>query len=152
MRAHIRAGAGAHFDPKVVAAFDRLVAAEDTETRPAVLVVDDEVAITRALARGLRRSFTFYTATSGRDALAILRTTPVAAILTDQRMPGMTGLELLAEAGRLQPRAKRLLLTGYTEDRELATAMEQDTVAAFIAKPYHLDDLRALLRATIARN
>ena len=66
--------------------------------RPAILIVDDEVEITASLARSLRGQFTILSANSAAEAINILEKNEVAVILTDQRMPGGSGLQLLEAA------------------------------------------------------
>ena len=81
-----------------------------------VLVVDDEPRILSALRRTLERDgWEVLTAESPREALQHLERRPVDLILTDHKMPGMSGLEFLRRAARCRPRAVRMLLTGWTE-------------------------------------
>ena len=78
-----------------------------------ILIVDDEVKILTALRRTLRREgYVILTAESPEQAIALLEETNVDLVLSDQKMPGMCGVELLAEAKRLRPEASRLLITG----------------------------------------
>jgi adenylate cyclase len=114
---------------------------------PCVLLVDDEARILSALRRTLRREgFEIVTAESAAEALRILDERPVDAIVSDQKMPGGSGLALLAEAGRRRPDAARMLITGVTDEipRE---ALESAGVCALITKPW--DDAR--LKATLRR-
>jgi PAS domain S-box-containing protein len=146
---HIKAGRGTHFDPDVVDLFLSMYPLTgETRPKPALLIVDDEVAITRSLARSLRADFTVHTATSGDEALALLRSTPVAVILTDQRMPGMSGVELLEQARQIRPETIGLLLSGYSDSPALVAAINLG-VRGFIAKPWNTDDLRARLWAVL---
>src|SRR5580704_15793725 len=79
-----------------------------------VLLVDDEVQILNSLGRLLRRrGFEVRMTTSPRDALDLLRAAPADVVIADFKMPEMTGLELLDEVHRLDPRVRRVLLTGY---------------------------------------
>ena len=115
--------------------------------RPRVLLVDDEARILSALRRVLRREgFEILTAESAAEALRILRDHPVDAIVSDQKMPGGSGLQLLAEAARRQPAAARMLITGVAEAIPPAE-LEAAGVCALITKPW--DDAR--LRATLRR-
>ena len=101
-------------------------APERRRDRPvaALLTVDDDPSVSRAVARDLRRrygeQFRVVRAESGADALEVLRElrlrgTPVAALLADHRMPGMTGIEFLEQAMDLFPHARRALLTAYAD-------------------------------------
>ncbi len=114
---------------------------------PCLLIVDDESRILSALRRALRREgYEIVTAETGEDALRILDERPVDAILTDQKMPGMNGAQLLVEAARRQPAAVRMIITGWTEEipRE---RLEELGVCALITKPW--DDAR--LKFTLHR-
>ncbi|MGZ4610731.1 MAG: response regulator, partial [Actinomycetes bacterium] len=93
-------------------------------TKPTILTVDDDPMVSQAISRDLRTQYgsdySVLTATSGAEALAILaelalRDRPVALIATDQRMPEMTGIEMLGQARSHAPDAKFLLLTAYAD-------------------------------------
>ena len=115
-----------------------------------VLLVDDEVRILSALRRVLRREgYRLLTAETPEQALRILDEQAVDVILTDQKMPGMSGLQLLAEAARRRPGARRLLITGWTEEvpRE---QMEALGIRAMIPKPWDDAELKATLRAQLS--
>jgi len=114
---------------------------------PCVLLVDDEAHILSSLRRCLRREgFEIVTAESAAEALRILAARRVDAIVSDQKMPGGSGLQLLAEAARRWPEAARMLITGVAEEipRE---ALDRSGVCALITKPW--DDAR--LKATLRR-
>jgi response regulator RpfG family c-di-GMP phosphodiesterase len=116
-------------------------------SEPCVLLVDDEVRILSALRRSLRREgFEIVTAESVSEALRILGERRVDAIVSDQKMPGGSGLALLAEAARLSPDAVRMLITGVTDEIP-RDALEAAGVCALITKPW--DDAR--LKATLRR-
>ena len=68
-----------------------------------ILIVDHEIEITESLGRSLRSQFNIFTANTCHEAIQILEKEEIAVILTDQRIPGMTGVELLAEAQRIRP-------------------------------------------------
>ncbi len=101
-----------------------------------VLVVDDEPANLQKLKRTLHGEFTVYEAGGGEEALQILRRQPVAVIITDQRMPGMSGVELLRKAIEVCPDSVRIILTGYTEVEDLMDAINQGHVHRYITKPW----------------
>ena len=117
--------------------------------RPTLLLVDDEERILSALRRTLRREgYEIVTVNSVASALAVLDQRPVDLVLSDFKMPGMTGLELLAEARRRQPRVARLLITGWSQavsPAELAAA----EVATLIPKPWEDADLKRALREAL---
>jgi DNA-binding NtrC family response regulator len=116
-------------------------------TEPCVLLVDDEPRILSALRRTLRREgLEIVTAESAAEALRILGERSVDAIVSDQKMPGGSGLSLLTEAARRCPDAVRMLITGVTDEIPRA-ALESAGVCALITKPW--DDAR--LKATLRR-
>ncbi|HWS55477.1 MAG TPA: response regulator, partial [Pyrinomonadaceae bacterium] len=80
-----------------------------------IMVVDDEPANLRLLERLFRRDYSVVAASSGEEALRLLEQHDVALLVTDQRMPGMTGIELLKRTAPLRPHMVRIVLTGYTD-------------------------------------
>jgi response regulator RpfG family c-di-GMP phosphodiesterase len=117
---------------------------------PTLLLVDDEAHILSALRRALRREgWRLLTAETPQQALRLLEEQPVDLIVSDQKMPGMSGLELLAEAARRRPDTRRVLITGWTESvpPERLAALG---VRAMIPKPWDDAELKATLRAQLA--
>jgi len=106
-----------------------------------ILIVDDEAANLRALERLFRKDHEVLTAQSGDEALAILEQHDVALLITDQRMPGTTGIELLQKTVPLRPHMARILLTGYTDMSTLIEAINCGQVYKYVAKPWNNDDL-----------
>ena len=106
-----------------------------------ILLVDDEVDNVEALERLFRRKYNVFAATSGREALRILEREPIALILTDQRMPGMTGVELLAASQEHRPAAVRILLTGYTDIESVIAAVNSGQIYRYVTKPWDPVDL-----------
>ena len=114
--------------------------------KPTLLVVDDEVRILAALKRTLRREgYRILTAETPAQALRMLDDEPIDCILSDQKMPGMSGIELLEEAGRRRPRAARLLITGWTEEVP-SEQRRRIGLSALIAKPWDDAELKQILR------
>jgi len=104
--------------------------------KPAVLCVDDEPNVLEGLGMHLRRHYDVLTATSGRDALAILRERPeVAVVVSDMRMPSMDGAAFLAKARELVPNAARILLTGQTDLESAISAVNDGQIFRFLTKP-----------------
>jgi response regulator RpfG family c-di-GMP phosphodiesterase len=113
--------------------------------RPVLLLVDDEERILAALRRTLRREgFEILCAESPASALALLEERAVDVILSDHKMPGMSGLALLARAARLRPGAARLLITGWPEEVPPAE-LARVGVAALVPKPWDDAELKATL-------
>ena len=118
--------------------------------RPTLLMVDDEVRILAALCRTLRREgYEILTAETPAEALRLLDERSVDLVLTDQKMPGMSGMTLLGEVARRQPAAARLLITGWTEAVPPEDLRALD-VKGLIPKPWQDDQLKQLLRDALA--
>lgn len=111
-----------------------------------VLIVDDEAGNRSKLRRTLIDEYEVYEAESGELALQVLTRQPVAAIVTDQRMPGLSGVELLRKSLRHQPDAVRIILTGYTEVDDLIDAINEGHVHSYITKPWQPEELLEVLR------
>ena len=114
-----------------------------------VLIVDDEQESLNLLNRTLRGHYETSLARDGRAGLRSLEQNPAAAVISDQRMPGMTGVEFLAEASRRFPHTQRILLTGYAEVEGLIDAINAGQVFGYLSKPWHPDDLLATLRRAV---
>src|SRR5690349_20023459 len=102
-----------------------------------VLVVDDEQQVAHALRRLLRREgFAVEVAYSGEEALEKLKGFSPDVVLSDFRMPGMNGSELLQHVRRQRPLALRLLFSGYADFKSLAASMSEGEFCRFISKPW----------------
>ncbi|WP_163548624.1 FAD-dependent oxidoreductase [Candidatus Frankia nodulisporulans] len=120
-------------------------AAERARSRPAILTVDDDVSVSRAVARDLRRQYgeryRIVRAESGEQALDALREMKlrgdrVAVLLADFRMPGMNGLEFLEQAMDLFPTARRVLLTAYADTNAAIDAINVVDLDHYLLKPW----------------
>lgn len=107
-----------------------------------LLIVDDETANLRLLERLFQSEYQCLTASSGADAIRLLEQHDVAILITDQRMPEITGLELLKRTAQLRPQMVRILLTGYTDVEALVEAINSGLVYMYISKPWNIDDLK----------
>lgn len=103
--------------------------------KPTIIVVDDEPENIELLTRGLRRRYDVHSAEGGEEALRLLDCHDAAVIITDQRMPGMTGVELLAKACELYSDTMRILLTGYADLDAVVDAINFAHVTSFLRKP-----------------
>ena len=117
----------------------------------AILVVDDEPASVRAVTRALADECRVLTATSARAGLEVLGTEPVALMVVDQRMPEMSGTELLAQCAAQQPDIIRVLLTGYTDVETLLEAINAGHVYYYLTKPWEPQELRLVVRRGLER-
>ena len=108
-----------------------------------ILCVDDEVGILNSLKRLFRRDkYRVLTALSGEDGLKVLSENEVHLVLSDQRMPGMSGTEFLAEVKENYPDIIRIVLTGYTEVDSITASINKGHVYKLILKPWNDQDLR----------
>ncbi|GAA4089410.1 response regulator [Zhongshania borealis] len=122
---------------------------ETTEAKPRILFVDDEPRILVALKALFRRDYDVVTANSGPAALDILRAGDVDVVVSDQRMPEMTGVEVLRSAKDIRPRAIRVLLTGYSDLSAILAAINDGEIFRFINKPWSNVDLRQTIAAAV---
>lgn len=110
-----------------------------------ILIVDDEPDVLFSLTGLLRREFQVHTAESGAAALEIMREHPVDVIMTDQRMPSMTGVELMSRVRTEHPEAIRIVFTGYADTRAVVDAINSGELYRYISKPWDPEDLLHML-------
>jgi CheY-like chemotaxis protein len=111
-----------------------------------ILVVDDEDEILFSLRGLLRQEFDLHTARSGAEALEIMRRHVIHVIMTDQRMPQMTGIELLRRARGECPEAVRIVFTGYADIKAVIDAINEGQIFRYLTKPWDPDELVLALR------
>jgi Nif-specific regulatory protein len=116
-----------------------------------ILVVDDEQDNLDAFRFNFRKTFDILTATSGPEALALLENKEVAVIVTDQRMPKMTGVELLREVRQRQPDSVGIILTAFTDVDVLIESINLGHVYRYITKPWDAKEVRGVLQYAIER-
>ncbi|MGD8452565.1 MAG: response regulator [Phycisphaerae bacterium] len=110
---------------------------------PAILIIDDEPHITAAIQRLLRpQEYELFVAHDGPSGLSILAEKDVAVVVCDQRMPGMTGAEVLAQAAQRRPDTYRITLTGYTDVQSLQASVNEGHVQRLLLKPWDDEQLR----------
>lgn len=107
-----------------------------------LLIVDDELPNIRLLERLFRQDYFCLTASSGEEAIDLLDQHEVAVIITDQRMPQMTGIEVLKKSADRRPHMVRILLTGYTDLEALVEAVNCGLVYMYVSKPWNNEDLK----------
>ncbi len=116
-----------------------------------ILLVDDEPEILFSLQGLLRREFELYTAESGARALEILQQHPIHVIMSDQRMPEMTGVELMHRVKDAHPEAIRIVFTGYADIRAVVEAINNVGLYRYITKPWDPDELIQVLHQAADR-
>ncbi len=110
-----------------------------------VLFVDDEPSILESLKELFGRKYKVFTATSGEDALEIVRNQSIAIVMSDQRMPGMKGVEVLRAVRELSPRTMRILLTGFADVDSILDSVNVGEVFRYVRKPWDVENLTAIL-------
>lgn len=118
-----------------------------------VLCVDDEPNILRALSWLLRKEFQVITAQSAREGLELIRTGDFDVVISDQRMPEMSGVDFLSQVKEVAPRAIRILLTGYSDMQAVLRSVNESEIFRFVTKPWDVVELPAIVAqaAQIAR-
>jgi response regulator RpfG family c-di-GMP phosphodiesterase len=123
-------------------------------TLPRLLIVDDEADNLSALKRLLRKDFQVFTAESGPQALALLEeeNLPMDCILSDQRMPGMTGSEFFERVQKLDHFTTRILISGFSDLEAVIDAVNRGHIWQYVAKPWEPEDLKTTLRNAVERS
>ena len=123
------------------------------QMRPTLLIVDDEPEVLRSLHDLFRLEYRILTFEEGALALeALKQERDVHVILSDQRMPRMSGVEFLQHARRIKPEATRLLLTGYADIKAVIEAINEGGVFRYLTKPWDSDDLISTVRQGVAQH
>jgi signal transduction histidine kinase len=120
--------------------------------RHTVLVVDDEADVVKSVKDLLRFDYTVLGATKAEDAVKLMAEHDVDVVMTDQRMPGVTGVELLKQIKGPHPESTRLLFTGYADIRAVIEAINQGNVYRYITKPWDPDELQSIIREACERH
>ncbi len=119
--------------------------------RPALLIVDDEKQVLQILKTLLEEDYTVYTAGGGMEALGVLRQEVIQVILTDERMPHMTGLEFLAKAREMNGDTVNILMTAYSDIQVAIDAINQGLLYRYLVKPWESDVLATTIRQAFER-
>ncbi len=123
-----------------------------TDGLPRVLLVDDEPPALTTLSALLSREYDVITAPNALAAMRELERIPVAAVVTDERMPGMSGTRFLAYVRRTHPATARIILTAYSDSDALLRAINEGEVERFLLKPVRPGELREALTALLDRH
>lgn len=111
-----------------------------------LLVVDDEPDVCDSVHDLLRREFRVLKARNAEEGFRILREDEVHIIMTDQRMPKITGVELLSRVRAGHPQAVRMLFTGYADLESIIQAINQGHIFKFLRKPWQPEELEQAVR------
>jgi len=107
-----------------------------------ILYVDDEEVNLRIFQRAFKRHYNVFTAESGFDAIKILESNRIDLIMSDQRMPGMTGVELLIKIVPKYPNIARMIMTGFSDEEEIIRVDREVGLDRFLVKPWNQEDLK----------
>ncbi|HEU5118614.1 MAG TPA: response regulator, partial [Isosphaeraceae bacterium] len=121
----------------------------NASARPTILVVDDEPEVLRSLHDLLRRDYRVLTFERGPEALTALHEVDPPVVMTDQRMPQMTGVEFLRHVKRLRPDSTRLLFTGYADLKAVIDAINEGNVFRYITKPWDTEEMQTVVRQAV---
>jgi CheY-like chemotaxis protein len=123
-----------------------------SDSRPRILVVDDEEAILETMTFTFENEYEVFTSTDARRALDILdEKAPIAVVLSDQRMPNMSGVEFVTEVCRRNPATVSMILTGFSDMDAIIQAVNDGHIYAYITKPWEPDQLKQLMKQAVDR-
>jgi len=108
---------------------------------PSVLLVDDEIRVLESLKRLMEEDFDVHLAHSVDEAMAVLADEWIHVVISDQRMPGMSGIEFLKEVRERFPEVIRIIVSGYTDSEDIITALNEAGIHQYITKPWDPDNL-----------
>ncbi|WP_413720827.1 sigma-54-dependent transcriptional regulator [Silicimonas sp. MF1-12-2] len=117
-----------------------------TRALPSILVVDDEPHSVAAMRMALEDDFVVLEASNAEEAWALMEEHWVQVVVSDQRMPGKSGIELLTEIRDRWPETVRIIVTGYTETNDMIDAINEAGIYQFITKPWHPEQLLMAIR------
>ena len=113
-----------------------------------ILVTDDETDNLQLLERTLRSNYNVFLTTSGFEAIEILKSHKIDMIISDHKMPGMNGIELMKKTLSIAPDAVRILITAYTDSTSLMNAINDGKIQRYIRKPWNPNDLLNIIEAS----
>ena len=114
-----------------------------------ILYVDDEVSNLRIFKNTFRREYNVFIAESAKAGMEILDNEDIDIVLSDQRMPEMTGVEFLQHALKTHPKLNRILITGFTDFNALQSAINEAKIFQYLQKPWSETDLRETIEAAL---
>lgn len=120
-------------------------------TRPTLLLVDDEPDLLLSLQGLLRQEYQLFVADSGTAALKLFESETIQVVISDQRMPHMSGDELLAKIAEISPATVRILLTGYADIQDVIRALNTGGLFRYLTKPWDLDELLDVLQQAVVQ-
>ena len=111
-----------------------------------LLIVDDEIEVTKSLARQFRRKYKVHTAINVNEAIKVMENENIQVVVSDQRMPGLTGVDFFHKIKDRYPDALKLILTGYTDIEAVIGAINEGQVFRYVTKPWNPTELEATIK------
>ncbi len=119
----------------------------EVEQRPVIMFIDDEERVLKSMRAMFRKDYEVHLANSGAEALSLLEQHDIDVVVSDQRMPEMTGVEVLTEIKQRSPRTIRILLTGYADLEAVEASINDAEVFKYLMKPCPADEVRGAVKA-----
>jgi len=119
----------------------------DSNSEINILLVDDEPMVLQSLSATFRKQYNVFTATNGKEAIELIRQNQIHVVLSDQRMPGMLGHEVLRIIKTISPSTIRILLTGYSDLDAIMNSVNSGEVFRYLTKPWKVEQLRETVAA-----
>ncbi len=119
----------------------------EVEQRPVIMFIDDEQRVLKSMRAMFRKDYEVHLANSGAEALSLLEQHDIDVVVSDQRMPEMTGVEVLTEIKQRSPRTIRILLTGYADLEAVEASINDAEVFKYLMKPCPADEVRGAVKA-----
>ncbi len=111
-----------------------------------LLIIDDEIEITKSLFRQFRKEYNVFTASSAQDAMSVMENNNIQLVISDQRMPVMTGLDFFITIKEKYPDAIKIMLSGYSDIEAVIGAINEGQIYRYITKPWNPEELSKLLK------
>jgi len=121
----------------------------ETSYKEPILYVDDEIENLQGFEYLLHRDFDVHVASSAKEGLEILANNQIKVVLTDQRMPEMSGIEFLEKIITLSPETIRIVITAYSDSDTILQAINQGKAYHFITKPWNNAELRNIIKRAV---
>jgi YesN/AraC family two-component response regulator len=116
-----------------------------------ILYVDDEIVNLNLFQLNFKREFEVLIATSGKDALEIIKREDIKVMITDLRMPGISGIELIEEVKKYDPSIICILLTAFIEPQVMLKAINEENVFRYLTKPWTKEDVKKVIELAFDR-
>ncbi len=117
-----------------------------------LLIIDDEPDIVKSLTRQFRRSYNVFSTTNAQDAFGILEREHIQVVVSDQRMPGMSGVEFFSRIKTKYPDALKLILTGYSDIEAVIGAINEGQIFRYVTKPWNPDELNVIVKEAFEKH